>query len=106
MTTAIHNKLVRDKIPNIIINANKKPLTRIASDQEYKKLLQEKLIEEVNEFIDSDSVEELADILEVLKAISETKGLTWEEVEKIADDKRNERGGFKEKIILAEVQEK
>jgi predicted house-cleaning noncanonical NTP pyrophosphatase (MazG superfamily) len=105
MMSKIYNKLVRDRIPEIIIAAGKEPVTRTAGDDEYEQLLKAKLAEEVDEFLTGDNPEELADILEVLQAIAKAKGITWEQVVANADSKRAERGGFEEKIVLVEVKE-
>lgn len=102
--TKTYNKLVRDKIPEIIQVSGNKATTVVAGDEEYYQLLKNKLEEEVAEFMDSDSIEELADILEVLQAITKAKGAEWEEVVTAADKKRAERGGFAEKIVLVEVE--
>ena len=64
-----YNKLVRDKIPQIIMADNKKPITHIAGDEEYWRKLKEKLYEEVDEFTKNDKPEEIADIMEVIEAI-------------------------------------
>ncbi len=97
-----YNKLVRDKIPEIIREKGGNSITHIADDVEYWLKLKEKLTEEVAEFLKSESEEEIADILEVLRAICESKNTSWEEIEKIRMKKQEERGGFKEKIILEE----
>ena len=99
----MYKKLVRDNIPNIIEQKGEKPVTRILDDEEYKKLLDEKLIEEVNEYINSDEVEELADIVEVIYAILDYKEVKLENFEKIRLSKKEKRGGFKNKIFLEEV---
>ena len=97
-------KLVRDKIPEIIKNSNKTPKTHIANNDEYWKELKDKLLEEVNEFLEDNNSEELADIQEVLYAIYDFKGFSKEEIESIRSKKENERGGFKNKIILESVE--
>lgn len=78
----------------------KEPQTRIASREEYERLIRLKLREEVAEFIHDDKPEELADILEVLRAVAETKGITFDELEKMRVKKKEERGGFEKGIIL------
>ncbi|MFH1968204.1 MAG: nucleoside triphosphate pyrophosphohydrolase [bacterium] len=78
------------------------PITHIADDKEYWQKLKEKLQEEVNEFLEAESPEEMADILEVLDAISNYKNFDKSEVEKIKEKKAQERGKFKDKIILDE----
>ena len=95
-----YNKLVRNKIPEIIRSKGKTPITHIASDKEYDKKLKEKLIEEVNEFINDSNIEELVDILEVINAICENKGVSFDDLEIIRMKKLFERGGFDKKIIL------
>ncbi|MDX1535736.1 MAG: nucleoside triphosphate pyrophosphohydrolase [Candidatus Spechtbacterales bacterium] len=101
MTTK-YNKLVRDKIPDYIRGKNGNPVYHIADDKEYWEKLKEKLLEEVNEFIDDESEEELADLLEVIDAILKYKGFKKEEIKKIRDSKAKERGVFKDKVILDE----
>ena len=70
-----YNKLVRDKIPEIVISKNCKPVTRILSDEEYILELNKKLLEEVNEYLESNNVEELADVEEVILAILNVKNI-------------------------------
>lgn len=100
----IFNKLVRDKIPEIIINDGEKPITRILSKEEYKKELDNKLLEEVNEYLTGNIVEELADIFEVLYSIMDTMNITKEELEEIRLSKRLKRGGFEERIFLERIE--
>jgi len=97
-----YDKLVRDRIPEIIRKRGVEPKTRIAGDEEYWTKLKEKLAEEVKEFLDSESAEEIADILEVLDACCDRKGFRMEEILRLKEWKAVERGGFKEKIILEE----
>lgn len=96
-------KLVRDKIPEIIKNSNNVPKTHVANNEEYWKELKAKLLEEVNEFLEDNNFEELADIQEVLYAIYDFKGLSRNDVELIRSKKESERGGFKDKIILESI---
>ena len=100
-------KLVRDKIPEIIVNQGKKPITHTADDSEYWDKLKLKLQEEVDEVLEADSPkevkEELADILEVINAICDFKNIDKKEVESLREKKAEERGGFKDKIILDDV---
>ena len=98
-----YNKLVRDKIPEIIKNKGAVPITRIASDDEYWQKLKEKLQEEIDEFMKDSNAEELADILEVINAICDFKKIDKKELELLRKKKVKERGGFKEKIILDET---
>lgn len=100
-----YNKLVRDKIPEIIKNKGKIPVTHLAGDEEYWNKLKEKLSEEVNEFLEESNEEELADVLEVIYAICEHKNFNEEEIEKMRLKKKEGRGGFSKKIILDEVKD-
>ena len=99
-----YNKLVRDRIPEIIEASGHKCETRVLSDDEYLVELKNKLQEEVNEFLESGSVEELADIIEVVHSLSAQSGSSIESVEEIRSNKADERGGFKEKIFLNTVE--
>ncbi len=100
-----YDKLVRDRIPEIISQQGKVPITYVAGNEEYFTRLKQKLEEEVKEFQQSGSVEELADILEVVYALGEHLGVSREELEAIRERKYLERGGFKERIVLKEVKE-
>lgn len=105
----IYNKLVRDNIPNIIKKKGEEPITRILSDEEYKKELEKKLNEEYQEVLEangSERVEELADMLEVIKALGELEHTTLEEIINIANTKNIKRGAFKDKIFLEKVIDK
>jgi len=98
-----YNKLVRDKIPEIIKEKGEVPKTHIADKEEYWGKLKEKLTEEVEEFLMKDSEEEMADILEVLDAIYKFRGFNKQEIDKIKEKKAKKRGSFNERIILDEV---
>lgn len=98
----LYNKLVRDKIQQIIVQKGGKPITHIANNEEYGKKLDKKLQEEVSEYFESKDVGELVDILEVVYAISEFKGVDRDGLEALRKKKADERGAFKEKIILEE----
>ncbi len=100
-----YNKLVRDKIPQIIKKDNLIPITHIAKQKEYNQKLVEKLQEEVDEFKKNNNVEELADILEVIYAISTAKKITKRKLENIRIKKALQRGSFKKKIILEETKQ-
>ncbi|MDQ0885934.1 putative house-cleaning noncanonical NTP pyrophosphatase (MazG superfamily) [Paenibacillus sp. V4I9] len=104
----VYNKLVRDKIPQIIEEKGKKAEFRVLSDVEYRTMLDLKLHEELLEFIhanEEDQVEELADLIEVVYAILERKGVSIEDFEKVRLAKKEKRGGFEEKLFLVGVEE-
>lgn len=100
-----YNKLVRDKIPEIIKQTGLIPVTHIASPKEYEIKLREKLQEEVNEFLKDSSTNELADILEVVYALSNLYQTNEYQLEAIRKEKANQKGIFIEKIILDETKE-
>ena len=96
----IYNKLVRDNIPEIMIQNGAKPVTRILSKEEYLIELNKKLSEEVNEYLESGSVEELADIEEVILGILDIKNVSIEELESVRKAKVKKRGAFTKRIFL------
>lgn len=99
-----YDKLVRDRIPEIIEKDKKTPYTHIADDWEYRQRLQDKAHEEVNEIFAGTNVsEELADVLEVVDAIIEFKGLNKEDIYEIMLEKRTKRGWFSWRIVLDKV---
>ena len=95
-----YSKLVRDKIPAIIEGQGETPVTRILEDGEYRRCLEQKLDEEVAEYHESGSLEELADILEVVFALAEADGHSKEALMAAYQAKHDARGGFSEKIFL------
>ena len=99
----IHEKLVRDRIPAIIEAAGKTCVTRTLNDADYIAALDGKLREELNEYLADGSMEELADLLEVMMAVAEARGHRFDEVEAIRRDKAAQRGGFRERIWLESV---
>ena len=101
----VHNKLVRDKIPEIIEKDGKTCVTHILSDDEYIKALETKLNEEVAEYQADKNLEEMADVLEVLQSICVARGYSLDELEAMRKKKSDERGGFKDKIYLEYVEE-
>lgn len=102
----IYNKLVRDNIPSIIKGNGATPITRILNEEEYKKELEKKLYEEYNEVLEAsgeDRVEELADMIEVIKYLAKLEGKKLEDVIKTADEKSTKRGAFNDRIFLEKV---
>lgn len=91
-------KLVRDKIPQIIIADGRTPIVRTLSDEEYLSELDRKLNEEVAEYQADKSLEEMADVIEVLFAICEARGHSVDELMEVRDKKREKRGGFRDKV--------
>lgn len=106
MRIKAYHKLVRDRIPEIIEVDGKTCVTEILSDKQYLEMLDAKLTEELSEYQESHSLEELADLLEVLRAVVQARGWTWEQLELVRQEKAARRGGFEKKILLKEVLEK
>lgn len=102
----VYNKLVRDKIPEIIEADGKECKTRILSNDEYIAALEAKLNEEVAEYQVDKNLEEMADVLEVLQAICTARGYSMDELEAMRAKKAEKRGGFRERIFLEYVEEK
>ena len=98
-----HNKLVRDLIPAIIQRSGKTAVTRRLDEPDYIAALHRKLDEEAAELHESGSLEEMADVLEVLLVLCEAAGHTREELESVRTAKAAERGGFRQRIFLEEV---
>lgn len=104
MTVIKYNKLIRDLIPLIIKKSGKKAITRIVNeDAEYTAYLDKKLEEELLEYKISGDIEELADVQEVIFALVQAKGMSLNEFEALRQKKRDERGGFEDRIVLVEV---
>ena len=103
--TITYNKLVRDRIPEIIHSSGKTCSIEILSDEEYLKLVDAKLDEELVEYHKDQNIEELADLLEVIHAAALAHGYTLEEPEQVRAEKATKRGGFQKRIMLKEVYE-
>ena len=101
--TKTYNKLVRDRIPEIIEASGECCKTRILSDEAYLKMLDAKLDEELAEYHKDQTIEELADLLEVIRAATTARGYTLEELEAVRAEKAEKRGGFEKKILLIET---
>ena len=100
-----YHKLVRDRIPEIIEKKKKKCICMELSDDAYIAMLDAKLNEELPEYQESKSLEELADLLEVMQATVLARGYTLEELERVRAEKAAKRGGFAKRLLLEEVQE-
>lgn len=103
MGTIKYNKLVRDRIPEIIKASGKACVTEFLSDNEYLRMIDAKLDEELVEYHKEQNVEELADLLEVIYAAAKARGYTLEQLEIVRAEKASKRGTFKKKILLKEV---
>lgn len=105
----IYNKLVRDKIPDIIRKDNKECKTEILDDGRYVIELKKKFLEEMEEYqgarSDEEAIEELADILEILHALAEVHGSDIDSLEQVRREKAEKRGGFSDKVFLIGVKE-
>ncbi|WP_010500111.1 nucleoside triphosphate pyrophosphohydrolase [Paenibacillus elgii] len=103
----VYNKLVRDKIPQIIEASGKQAEIRVLADAEYKRMLNIKLQEEFDEFIEAgedEQITELANLVEIVYAILEHKGISIEEFERVRQEKKEKRGGFGDRILLVKVE--
>lgn len=96
----VYNKLVRDKIPQVIKSKGGECKTEILDNERYLTELNKKLLEETNEYIESEDVMEVCDMLEVIYAIIAAKGYSLEQVDELRQKKVNERGAFNDKIFL------
>ena len=101
-----YNKLVRDRIPEIIEASGNTCITEILSDEDYLRMLDAKLDEELAEYHADQNIEELADLIEVIQACAVARGYTIEELERVRAEKTAKRGGFEKKILLKEVVER
>lgn len=97
-----YNKLVRDKIPEIIKAKGGEYRIHIADEAQYWQKLKDKFLEEVSEFNKSEDIDEMVDIFEVITAINEFKGWQVERIVNLQKDKREQRRAFSQRIILEE----
>ena len=102
----VYNKLVRDKIPEIIAATGQHCKVRVLEQAEYLQKLDEKMYEELSEYQESKSPEEIADLLEVLEAAAEARGYAWQDILNRKAQKQEKRGGFAKRILLEYVEEK
>ena len=93
------NKLVRDNIPSLCKN----PVTKILDDTDYAAALKQKLNEEVGEYLQDNTIEELADIIEVIEALAETQGSSLKEVMDLKQRKQSKNGAFRDRVFLISV---
>ena len=101
-----YNKLVRDKIPEEINNMDgRKANYKILNDDEYIQELDKKFFEEAHEFIEEHSVEELADLMEVIYAFMKTKNISFEDIVIAREQKNKKKGCFKDKVYLINVEQ-
>lgn len=103
MSVITYNKLVRDRIPEIIEASGKNCIVEILSEERYLEMLDAKLDEELAEYHKDQNIEELADLLEVLLAVAKARGYSCEELETVRLEKAKKRGGFDKKMLLKEV---
>lgn len=102
----MYHKLVRDKIPNIIRDNGEVPIVKILDYDQYKEELEKKLMEECQEVLDAtdnNRIMELADLLEVMISLSELENKTLDDINFAREQKKNERGGFSERLFLEDV---
>ncbi len=105
----VYNKLVRDKIPHVIESTGKNFRTRILDEEQYRIELNVKLIEESEEYMQAEdkqeALDELADMLEVIRALAALHGASWEQLEAIRVNKAKARGSFEDRVYLIDVDE-
>lgn len=106
MVEKTYNKLVRDRIPEIIKESGNNLEFKILSDEDYLKMLDAKLDEELAEYHKDQNLEELADLLEVIYAAAKAHGLSIDKLEELRKQKAEKRGGFEKKILLVKTVEK
>lgn len=99
----VYNKLVRDRIPEIIEASGRTCVTEVLPNDAYIQALDAKLNEELAEYQQSKSLEELADLLEVMGAVVKARGYTWDDLTRIRKEKRAAHGAFDQRIFLKEV---
>lgn len=103
----VYRKLVRDRIPEVIQSEGRRPVTRVLDEASYRQALLAKLMEEAQEASHANAEDlpgEMADVLEVLRALTVATGMSWPQLLALADDKRSRRGGFGRRIFLESVE--
>ncbi len=97
--TSLRGKLVRDRIPEIILREGLVPIVETASPRDYDRYVRAKLEEELEEYLSSGDVAEVADLVEVCFAAAALHGVTPDELLAIAREKRQQRGGFHDRLV-------
>jgi len=92
-------KLVRDRIPDILRSKGLDPIVTVSGESTYFELLRKKLVEEVDEFLESEEIEELADVVEVVHALARVLGSDERSLEAVRAAKESERGAFADRIV-------
>lgn len=109
MNRKTYNKLIRDKIPEIIKKDNAVPKISELNDEQFKLALKEKLVEEAKELLeaktDEEILNELSDVSQLLESIALNNGLSVADVEKQKEKKKRDRGAFEKKLFLEYVDE-
>lgn len=109
MSRKIYNKLIRDKIPEVIKSKGAIPQVSVLADEEYKRFLKMKMTEEAKELLEAQNrdeiLNELSDIQELIQAIAKNNDITLDEIEKQREKKLQEKGGFEKKLFLEYVDE-
>ena len=103
----VYRKLVRDRIPEIIQSEGRRPVTRVLDEASYRQALLAKLVEEAQEASHATGADlpgELADVLEVLRALTAAAAMSWPQLLSLADEQRSQRGGFTRRIFLESVE--
>lgn len=103
--TREYDKLVRDRIPELIRESGEEPVTHVADDAEFERRLGEKLVEEAREYEASGDLAELADVLAVVAAIRTHRGVDDDRLADLREAKADERGAFGERIVLDRVEQ-
>ena len=98
-----YGKLVRDGIPDLVRSDGDEPHVRRLNDEQFEGALYKKLVEEATEFRDSGDIAELADLLEVVRAICKLKGWRLDDIDDVRLQKFAERGGFNDRVFLEEI---
>lgn len=110
MAVITYHKLIRDNIPKIIRAAGAKPTVRKLAEAEFEEALLAKLGEETAEVqatvTSHDRLKELADVLEVVKALADLNGTTMDQLEVYRANRATERGAFRKRLFLITVEEK